>query len=423
MIMNGSRIQEDKNAANNFDFFKPSGNVGLATSIYRYLPVERFLEMIESQANTLTHLSLWEDPFEAFLIRSDLEIRSQGGDTAEVSRLYDFYKCIYGQSWTLKKNESDVFWRAFGKRGDTIRIESTIGQLCRSLLDLYSGGQHNALVVKCVEYVSDNEIAKLFSKHNIGQLIETDGEMEFKEFFLKRKEFREEEEFRIVSNPDPRTLDKEKDRNGSLLRYSIDPSDLITSVLLDPCMDKRKVEEIKCRVMHRYPNLKVEQSRLFEWPTHFGSNQIKLNDPIEQDFWRKFRVAYRKGQSEFTKIKIPNRTYWGYQIRSCLWHFVVFNRNCARAELYIDSMDRDWNKRVFDVIREKVRSDETEYGTLRWERLDDGRASRISLANDALSFKRQEDWKAAIQWLCGALDELRRILDELANQTVSEVGK
>ena len=84
--MNKGHTQEDKNAKNGFDFFKASGNVDISTPIYRYLPVERFLEMIESQTNTLTHLSLWEDPFEAFLIRSDIEIKSQCGDASGVFR-------------------------------------------------------------------------------------------------------------------------------------------------------------------------------------------------------------------------------------------------------------------------------------------------------------------------------------------------
>lgn len=117
----------------NFRFLEPNEKFtkGLDTPIFRYVPVDRFLEMVEDGANTLSHLSLWEDPFEAFLIRSAVREGEAYGQEGTVQSYYDLYKGIYGQSWTLKEDESDVFWRAYGKRGETVRISSTIGRLCK----------------------------------------------------------------------------------------------------------------------------------------------------------------------------------------------------------------------------------------------------------------------------------------------------
>ena len=52
------------------------------TSVYRYMPVERFLEIVENEQNTLSHISKWEDPNEAYLIRSRIVANAQRGDDA-----------------------------------------------------------------------------------------------------------------------------------------------------------------------------------------------------------------------------------------------------------------------------------------------------------------------------------------------------
>ena len=394
---------------NDFAFLKACGNVQLDTHVVRYMSKDRFLEMIESQVNTLAHISLWEDPFEAFLVRSDIEVKSSSGDDDSVRRLYDFYKYIYAQSWTMKHDESDVFWRAYGKRGETVRIETTVGKLCKSLLKISHGCQCNAIRVAGVDYKSNDEIKEMFSEDGLCRQI-TSGLLE--SFFIKRKEFADERELRIVACPKHDTLDMERDRNGSLLKFSIEPDKLIEAVLLDPCMGKRQVEEIKCRVMHRYPDMRISQSSLFEWPTGFSRNRIEIPEENERCFWRLFKASYRNGQSEFTNMSITSRRYWGFKFHRHLGYYVTFNQNCARAELYIDSPDMGWNKRVFDQIHALNPHVAERFDRLKWERLDDRRASRISLENANLSFCRHEDWNTAIQWLCEALDELRRVFPE-----------
>ena len=98
------------------------------TKFFRYLPVDRYLELIEEGFNTLTHLTLWEDPYEAFILRAGITYHN--GNKSE--DIYNVFKNVYGQSWTLRKEESDVIWRAMVKRGDGVRIQAVLQNRARA---------------------------------------------------------------------------------------------------------------------------------------------------------------------------------------------------------------------------------------------------------------------------------------------------
>lgn len=70
----------------------------------------------------------------------------------------------------------------------------------------------------------------------------------------------------------------------------------------------------------------------------------------------------------------------------------------ARVELYIDR-DQDWNKSLFDELKQQQQSLEAELGEpLEWERLDTGQASRIavyrggSIDDDSETLAKTGDW-------------------------------
>ena len=94
-------------------------------------------------------------------------------------------------------------------------------------------------------------------------------------------------------------------------------------------------------------------------------------------------------------------------------------RGKARIELYIDSVEsRDWNKTLFDQLLERRTDIESELGEeLEWERLDDGKASRISVVRQG-SIEDNEDTLKVIQdWMVDRLLKFKEVfaprLDEL----------
>lgn len=71
----------------------------------------------------------------------------------------------------------------------------------------------------------------------------------------------------------------------------------------------------------------------------------------------------------------------------------------TRVELYIDVLDGERNKTIFDILHEQKDQIQEEYGhTLQWERLDDKRASRIAIYRDGSIDSSEEDLSEIKKW-------------------------
>lgn len=406
------------------------------TPIYRYLSIERFLEMVELGINTMPHVSMWEDPNEAYLIRSRIVENSVQGDGREVRKWYEQYRTFYGQSWMVRSDESDVLWRAYGNRGQMVRIESTVGRLCKTLEqnlvnDRTSGYDLNAFI-GAVSYVDD--MRDVFAESE---------EAKIKTLFVKRREFSDENEFRVIVKVDDKEGIPNKTEqqsvviNGGLLRYRVSINELIKSALLDPCCSLGKRDEIFCRVRNSGSDFDIKKSCLFDWPkpainlsksdtspdTHVTAeentnsvNETASFESSEKEFWRLFQTAYRDGKSEFTDRSLPDRRYWGFPVGGGLSYFLTFNRTYAKSELYIDSTSKEWNEKTVAAIKAELEKvGKTNYS---FEPLENRRACRIAVVNDSFQFTDRTCWNAACTWLCESLDKLRTDTEEMARRIV-----
>ena len=82
----------------------------------------------------------------------------------------------------------------------------------------------------------------------------------------------------------------------------------------------------------------------------------------------------------------------------------------ARVELYIDSTDRERNKQAFDRLKEQREEFESELETtLEWERLENRRASRISVLRPGSIDDNQETLEEISRWMIDRLLAFRRV--------------
>jgi hypothetical protein len=128
-----------------------------------------------------------------------------------------------------------------------------------------------------------------------------------------------------------------------------------------------------------------------------------------QDLIDELRTNYR-----FTGAKVGQPQNW-YSFSSGV-RGVIFSNSYAqggkiRAEVYLDTQDKDQNKKMFDCLLGQKPEIEKEYGTaLTWERLDDRRASRIAVYREGSIDDPAETRAELMQWSIKNLLRLKEVV-------------
>lgn len=246
-------MYEEKTSGNYFFDLKES------TNIYRYTTVERLFEMFDDKQLVLVKPKLWEDPFENILSKV---IYNDGVHDISLTGITDTY---YGQCWT-KSKECDGLWRNYTDMGNKPNQGVKITTQTHKLYQYVSDSQNDKFsrintFIGNVKYDTDNNIIDFFKSLNIHWITDTSGKNPSKTLYLKRKEFKYENEVRIiksVNNND--TLNEVK-----ILKVSIDPFDLITSIVFSPKMDDKIYDENRQKLIGRGFDInKISKSKLYD---------------------------------------------------------------------------------------------------------------------------------------------------------------
>jgi hypothetical protein len=94
----------------------------------------------------------------------------------------------------------------------------------------------------------------------------------------------------------------------------------------------------------------------------------------------------------------------------------------AQVEVYIDRKDTDWNKNVFEKLEAENRpAIESAFGeTLNWERLDNRRASRISLNRDGSIDDEPEVLVEIEDWMIQMVLQFKQVFDPILRDLVGQ---
>jgi len=111
------------------------------------------------------------------------------------------------------------------------------------------------------------------------------------------------------------------------------------------------------------------------------------------EFWQHF-VEYNKQKNGPYATSTPNSDSWmgkgGVGIGGASVNICVSKVAC-RTEIYINSGERDINKRIYDFFYSHKEEIEAELGAMKWERLDDKVTCRISQQRD-MSYLQEDAW-------------------------------
>jgi len=230
----------------------------LEKPIYRIFSFQRLESIFIGRQLTLVKPSLWDDPFENFILGA------QGTLNDGTPFNIGFRNHYYGQCWS-RTRESDAMWRIYSPEKDGVKVKTTIGKLFRPLFQ--KGGDfrtiHNeeynlSSFVGKVKYQSQKSLTGMLKDGNRmnGKVMDQSGWGQASSFYFKRLAFKHENEIRLIY--------KDTDNFHNLFHFEIDPHDLFDEIVLDPRMATSEVQRIKTQLRDWGYEKKVIQSGLYK---------------------------------------------------------------------------------------------------------------------------------------------------------------
>lgn len=90
--------------------------------IYQILPVKYLIKIIRNQKLRFNNIvRSWEDPYELFLLKQNIEIESWPKNHFSFKLLNNYY----GQCWSLAE-DSDAIWRIYSFDKESVRIKTSV---------------------------------------------------------------------------------------------------------------------------------------------------------------------------------------------------------------------------------------------------------------------------------------------------------
>jgi hypothetical protein len=234
----------------------------LDTKIYRYFRLKDLIECLSIKKMRLTKPHLWKDPFENLFLNS--KVVNKNGQAVDLRIIREQ---IFAQCWTLK-DESDLMWNSYIHDSKGAKVTTTI----KDMLDIVQN--YEIAFMSGITYMPEQDIIRYFSSP-LPINIEEQKNPFVVTLFIKRKEFAEEQEVRIIfhdmlRNRDPKSNLKivnfnVKDYQSDYTYFKFDPDHLFSDIVLHPKMNDEQVNFYTKKLKGFY-NGPVYKSRLYNTP-------------------------------------------------------------------------------------------------------------------------------------------------------------
>ena len=149
----------------------------------------------------------------------------------------------------------------------------------------------------------------------------------------------------------------------------------------------------------------------------FGKEKKELAErhKLRLQFWEQLLERAKQKGVQLHAQRSPTTDSWisaGAGVQSGLsFAYVTWKTDQTAVELYIDTADKDENKRIFDKLHEKKQEIEKSFGApLSWERLDEKKASRIRYIIKEGGITDESKWQAIQDAMITAMDRLAKAI-------------
>lgn len=213
------------------------------TLLYKYMPLERVLEMLTNQTLWFANPTIWKDPFEKRFIENKYEIDGAQREFPWKNRVY----CMCATQTAT----SEAYWNAYSANEIGVSIKFNRKNLLAELDRLAALG--NRIYIGKVEYQQTQIIKRRLTSNTFlnptGKPITSLGKEDLKVrlLLLKRLAYQYENELRFFI-----IRDKAAKQDGTILKYNIDNTNLIDSIALDPRIGSLTVELLRKEFEHNY---------------------------------------------------------------------------------------------------------------------------------------------------------------------------
>lgn len=224
-------------------------NLDLSETIYRIYNFEHFIKDLRDNRLTLMNPSVWEDPFENYLLRSTGIYKEIDVSFEDISNSY------YALCWSLRE-ESDGLWRNYkGEKEFAIKVKTTAGKLFNEIYDINDDSHYVKHFIGKVNYVMAQKIIDVFNEKI--DILGVSSGIEFAEtLFVKRTAFDYEEEIRIVIY--------NSENHDKLLRIQTNYDSWVEEIIFDPWVKDDIFENAKQQIQNAGFNGKISKSSLYD---------------------------------------------------------------------------------------------------------------------------------------------------------------
>lgn len=226
--------------------------------LYRYADFRKFRSLIETKSLYFSRADLLGDKFEGSYSEPAIKFRNvmykeatpEFREKGLSKWSLDILKASFVSCWHSDTYESEAMWQAYSRFKKHIAIKSTVHKLRNYILDNKTGFLLG--FVKYIDYKTDSQ--------NIGNMLS--------QLFYKRREYRHEQEFRII---DARLLllnqfkdDLNKIKKGIFV--PVDSINLIENIIISPYINKSSYQEIENYLSKVGLRNKLQKSSLNDTP-------------------------------------------------------------------------------------------------------------------------------------------------------------
>ena len=205
--------------------------------LYKYMPLERALDLLKNQRLWFANPTIWKDPFEKRFIENKYVI---GG----VQKDFPWKDRVYAMCMTQTAT-SEAYWNAYANNDIGISFKFN-RQALLTELERISNANGVRIYIGKVEYQKTSDIKRDLSKNPFlfdgGSPISTIGKEETKVrlLLLKRIAYRYEDEIRFFI-----VRDKKANLIGTYLSYGVPNTSIIDTISLDPNIGDNTVAMLK----------------------------------------------------------------------------------------------------------------------------------------------------------------------------------